>query len=216
MNIYDKRSQRSRTAIKMALVCFYAESEGREKITITCLCRRAEISSPTFYRQYGTVVAVMRDYHSEMDVKLGEVLRGCSALELNFYRVFWFVLRNSNYYLAAVQLASSLPFERIEGHLRPLVLSFVRRGTEGRTGAGAKMQAQAETKAEVGAKSEAGTEIGAEVETEMKKLVFMISAEAVDLLRWWITEEKMDETLIAGHVEEIMRRVEGLAKGEGR
>lgn len=82
---------RTQQALRQALFTLL-KTQAVSEITVTALCRQAQINRRTFYLHYDNVWALFSEYEAELGQELGHVLTGAAAspdtLVSTFNRIF--------------------------------------------------------------------------------------------------------------------------------
>ena len=122
----DKRCRRTRAALEKALYEFYAHHSHFEKVPIVRLCKKARISTSTFYRHYKGVHDLVRSRDRKISARLRRKIGDDSLLISGLVRAFNFVRENNSYYLTNFLQQYEKPFENLARILEPKILNFIR------------------------------------------------------------------------------------------
>ena len=127
MNENDKRCIKTREATERSLFYFYTEHQLFERLPIVTLCRTARISTPTFYRHYGSLLDVVESRHQKINAELSDIFAKNVMLIIALVRTFQFINKHRLYYKAAIRQRNYWPFEEILVMLMPFISDYVRK-----------------------------------------------------------------------------------------
>lgn len=183
----DARCVHSRKAVEKTAILFFSIHNRFKKITISGLCRDADVSTPTFYRHFQDIGDVIESCHQRITSELSFFLGKFSSLSTVLVSLFNFACKNKVYYLAMIKQMDSEPFNNMVKILERSIKQYMR------------------------------TTTSKVLPPEKEKwLAYRIGMEIVMILRWWIVEDGCNTDLIEKYTKQIMKYVREIVLRESQ